>query len=164
MCLERKALDQIPDKYKVHKRHLSTRLGVVFSDDNITIPQALRRTIITLLNRGHPATNKMSAAAKQFWWPKVTKEIQNKCNDCIPCKMAGKSIKPQIPMSEINYLPPADKPNQEVPLDFIGPIRCKQRRFFIVISIDRYSRWPAACPTRVPQAKPQKHFCNNIFY
>ena len=86
------------------------------------IPQTLRRTIITLLHKGHPAINKMSAAAKPFWWPKLTKEIQNKCDESIRCKMAGKSIKPQITRLEINYIPPADKPNEEPQLHFIGPI------------------------------------------
>ena len=148
----------MPEEYKEYKNHLSTRFGVVFSDDKIIIPQALRRTIITLLHKGHPAINKMSAAAKPFWWPKLTKEIQNKCDECIPCKMAGKSIKPQIPMSEINYLPPADKPNQEIQLDFIGPIRFKQRRFYILISIDRYGRWPAACISEAPTGKTAKTF------
>ena len=72
--------------------------------------------------------------------------------------MAGKSIKPQIPMSEINYLPTTDKPNEEIQLDFIGPIRFKPGRFFILISIDRYSRWPAACICEVPNGKTAKTF------
>ena len=158
VCIEGKTLEQMPEEYKEYKNHLSTRFGVVFYDDKIFIPQALRRTIITLLHKGHPAINKMSAAARPFWWPKLTKEIQNKCDECIPCKMAGKSIKPQIPMSEINYLPPADKPNQEIQLDFIGPIRFKQRRFYILISIDRDSRWPAACICEAPTGKTAKTF------
>ena len=158
VCIERKTLEQMPEEYKEYKNHLSTRFRVVFYDNKIIIPQALRRTIITLLHKGHPAINKMSAAAKPFWWPKLTKEIQNKCDECIPCKMAGKSIKPQIPMSEINYLPPADKPNQEIQLDFIGPIRFKQRRFYILISIDRHSRWPAACICEAPTGKTAKTF------
>ena len=91
------------------------------------MPQAWRRTIITLLHKGHPAINNMPAAAEPFWRPKLTKEIQNKCDECIPCKMAEKSIKPQIPMSGINYLPPADKPNQETQMDFIAPIRFQQQ-------------------------------------
>ena len=158
-CIERKTLEQMPEEYRQeYKNHLSTRFGVVFYDDKIILPQALRRTIITLLHKGHPVINKMSAAAKPFWWPKLTKEIQNKCDECIPCKMAGKSIKPQIPMSEINYLPPADKPNQEIQLNFIGPIRFKQRRFYILISIDRYSRWPAACICEAPTVKTAKTF------
>ena len=60
-----------------------------------------------------PGNQKLSAAAKPFWWPKLTKEIQNKCDECIPCEMTGVSLKPQIPMSEINYLPPTDKPNEK---------------------------------------------------
>ena len=72
--------------------------------------------------------------------------------------MTGKSIEPQVPMSEMNYLPPTDKPNEEIQLDFIGPIRFKQRRFFISISIDRYSRWPAACICEAPNGKTANTF------
>ena len=158
VCIERNTMEQIPEEYKGYTKHLSTRFSVVFYDDKIIIPQTLRRTIITLPHKGHPAINKMSAAAKPFWWPKLTKQIQNKCDECIPFKMTGKSIKPQIPMSEINYLPPTDKPNEEIQLDFIGPIRFQQRRFFILISIDRYSRWPAACICEAPNGNTAKIF------
>ena len=112
VCIERKTIEQIPEEYERHTKQLSTRFGVVFYDDKIIILQALRRTTIILLHKRHPAINKMSAAAKPFWWPRLTKEIQNKCDEYIPCKMAGKSIKPQIPMSEINYLPLVDKPSE----------------------------------------------------
>ena len=44
----------------------------------------------------------------------MTRDIQQKCDECIPCKMAGKNIKPQLPMTEINYLPPVEKTNQEI--------------------------------------------------
>ena len=117
-----------------------------------------------LLHKGHPAINKKSHAPRPFWWPKLTKDIQTKCNECIPCKMSGKSIKPQLPMTEINYLPPAEKPNQEIQLDFIGPIRFKHRRFYTLISIDRYSRWPAACTCEAPNRKTAKNFLeqNNV--
>ena len=72
--------------------------------------------------------------------------------------MSGKSIKPQLPMTEINYLPPVEKPNQETQLDFIGQIRFKHRRFYILISIDRYSRWPAACICEAFNSKTAKNF------
>ena len=72
--------------------------------------------------------------------------------------MAGKNIKPQLPMTEINYLPPVEKPNQEIELDFIGPIRFEHRRFYILIYIDRYSRWPAACICEAPTGKTAKNF------
>ena len=67
--------------------------------------------------------------------------------------MAGKNIKPQLPMTEMNYLPPAEKNNQEIQLDFIVKIRFKHRRFFILISIDRYSRGPAVSICETPTGK-----------
>ena len=157
VCLERRSYEQIPDEYKEHHKNMSTRFGVVFYNDKIVIPKPLRKTVILLLHKGHPAINKMTHAAKPFWWPKLNKDIQTKCNECIPCKMSGKSIKPQIPMTEINFLPPVEKPNEEIQLDFIGPIRFKHRRFYILISIDRYSRWPAACICEAPTGKTAKN-------
>ena len=125
VCLERRTLEQIPDDYKPYHKQLSTRFGVVFYDDRNIIPKSLRTTIIMLLHKGHAAIKKMTPAAKPFWWPRMTREIQQKCDECIPCKMAGKNIKPQLPMTEINYLPPVEKTNQEIQFDFIGPIRFK---------------------------------------
>ena len=49
-------------------------------------------------------------------------------------------MKPQIPMSELNYLPPAEKPKQQTQLGLIGPIGFKKRQFFIQISMDRNNR------------------------
>ena len=100
----------------------------------------------------------MNHGVRPFWWPKLTKDIQTKCKICIPCKMSGKSIRPQLPMTEINYLPPAEKPNQEIQLEFIGPIIFKHRRIYILISVDRYSRWPAACTCQVPTSNTSKLF------
>ena len=101
----------------------------------------------------------MTTAAEPFWWPRLVRDIQQKCVDeCIPCKMAGKNIKPQLPMVEINYLPPGEKTNQEIQLDFIESIKFEHRRFYILLSIDRYSRWPAACICEAPIGKTAKNF------
>ena len=148
ICLERITLEQIPEENKLFQKHLSTRLGVVFHDYRIIIPRTLRRTVLMLLHKGHAAKNKLTSAAKQFWWPRLQKDIQQKCEKCITCGMAGKNVKAQM-MTEFNYLPAAENPNQEIQLDFAGPIRFKHRRFYILISIDRYSRWPVACICKI---------------
>ena len=85
----------------------------------------------------------MTLAARHFWWPKMTDAIQ-KCETCIPCKMSGKSIKPNIHSTEKNSLSPVNSPNEEIQLDFIGTITDNHRRFYILLSIDRYSKWPTA--------------------
>ena len=113
VCFERRTLEQSPDQYKSYQKQLSTRFGVVFYDDRIVITKSLRTTLIMLLHKGHAAINKMTAAAKPFWWPRLVWDIQQKCDECIPCKMAGKNFKPQLLMTKINYLPPAGKPTKK---------------------------------------------------
>ena len=58
--------------------------------------------------------------------------------------MSGKNIKPNIPSTETNSLPPLNNPNEEIQMDFIGPITENNRRFYTLLSMDRYSKWPAA--------------------
>ena len=89
VCLERRSYEQIPDEYKEHHKNMSTRFGVVFYNDKIVIPKPLRKTFNLLLHKGHPAINKMTHAAKPFWLPKLNKDIQTKCNECIHCKMSA---------------------------------------------------------------------------
>ena len=43
-------------------------------------------------------------------------------------------------------------------LDFGGPIRFTHRHFYILISIDWYSSWPAACICETPNGKTPKNF------
>ena len=58
--------------------------------------------------------------------------------------MSGKNIKPNIPSTEANNLPPLSDPHKETQLDFIGPITERNRRFYILLSMDKYSKWPVA--------------------
>ena len=144
ICLERQQHDQIPDEYLPHKKRLSSRFGLVFIEDKIIVRKKLRTTIISLLHKGHPAINKMTAAVRHFWWPKMTEAIQKKCESCIPCKMSGKNNKPNIPSTEKNNFFRLDNLNEEVQLDFIEPITVENRRFHILLSMDRFSKWLAA--------------------
>ena len=66
VCLERQQYDNIPDEYCLYKKKLSTRYGLVFFEDKITVPLNLRTTVISLLHKGHPAINKMTLSAKHF--------------------------------------------------------------------------------------------------
>ena len=59
-------------------------------------------------------------------------------------RISGKNIKPNIPSTETNSLPPLNNPNEEIQIDFIGPITENNCRFYILLSMDRCSKWPAA--------------------
>ena len=90
--------------------------------------------------------------------------IQRKSDNCIPCNLSSKNIKPNIPKSEQNSLPPLRAPNEEIQLDFIGPITDQNRRFYILLSLDRYSKWPVTslCKTKDGETaiKFLEHYCN----
>ena len=137
---------------------MSSRFGLVYIEDKIIVPKNLRTTIISLLHKGHRAINKMNAAARHFWWPKMTEAIQKKCESCIPCKMSGKNIKPNIPSTEKNNLPRLDNPNEEIQFDFIGPIMVGSRQFQILLSMDGFSKWPAARCCTSTDGKTAKTF------
>ena len=143
VCLERQQHDLLPDEYQPHKKKLSNQFGLVFIENKIIVPKNLRTTITSLLHKGHPAINKMTIAARHFWSPKMTEAIQKKCESCIPCKMCGKILKRNIPNTETSTLPRLDNPNEEIQLDFIGPITENNRRFYILLSMDRFSNGPA---------------------
>ena len=144
VCLERQQHDQIPEEYLPHKKKLSSRFALFFIEDKIIVPNNLLTTYISLSHKSDPAINKMTTAARHFWWPRMTEEIRKKCKSCIPCKLFGKNIKPDIPSTETNHLPWLENPNEEIQLGFIGPITVDNRRFHILLSMDRFSKWPAA--------------------
>ena len=72
--------------------------------------------------------------------------------------MSGKSIKPNIPNTEKNNLPPVNNPNEDIQLDFIGPITENNRRFYILLSMDRFSKWPAASLCKYTDGKTAVKF------
>ena len=144
VSLERQQHELIREEYQMHKMKLSNRFVLVFIEDKIIVPKNLRATIISLLHKGHPAINKMTLATRHFWWPWMTEANQKKWETCLPCKMSSKNIKPNLPSTATNSLPPLDNPNEEIQLDFIGPMTENNRRFYIFLSMNRYSKWPAA--------------------
>ena len=92
-----------------------------------------------MLNRQH------GEAAEAFWWPGMYREIEEKSENCPSCRAAGKNLKSQIPSTEINRLDFLTKPNQEIQLDFAGPIKSKTHGdVYILVAVDRLSKWPTA--------------------
>ena len=163
VCLERHQYDNIPDEYSLYKKKLSTRYEILFGE-TIIVPINLRTTVISLLHKGHPAINKMALLAKHFWWPKLTEAIQRISDNCIPCKLSGKNIKPNIPKTKQKSLPSLNVPIEKIQLDSIGPITDQNRRFYILLFMDRYSKWPAVslCKTTDGQTATKflEQYCN----
>ena len=73
------------------------------------------------------------------------REKQEKAETCPSCRAAGKNIITQIPSTEKNNLEILTEPNQEIQLDFAGPIKSNTRGdVYILVAVDRFSKWPTA--------------------
>ena len=102
-------------------------------------------TIIAMLHQDHTSTAKMDQLAEAFWWPGMHGEIQEKVETCPNSRAAGKNIITQIPSTEKNNLEILTEPNQEIQLDFAGPIQPKTRGdVYMLVAVDRFSKWPTA--------------------
>ena len=144
-AIEKQQLESIFYPYRPHRLHFSTRFGLLFYNDKIVIPENMRSTIIAILHQGHTSTAKMDQLAEAFWWPGMHREIQEKAETCPSCRAAGKNIITQIPSTEKYILEILTEPNQEIKLDFAGPIKSNTRGdVYILVAVDRFSEWPTA--------------------
>ena len=144
-AVEKNQIEEIFYPYRPHRHHLTTRFGLLFYNDKIVIPEAMRSTIIAMLHQGHPSATKMDQSSAAFWWPGLYREIKEKAENCPSCRSSGKNLTTQLPSTEKNYLEILSEPNQEIQLDFAGPIKSKTRGdVYILVAVDRFSKWPTA--------------------
>ena len=66
VCIVRQQHNDMHDEHSLYEKKLSTRYGLVFYEYRIIVPTNLRKTVISHLHKGHPDTNKLSMAARQF--------------------------------------------------------------------------------------------------
>ena len=64
IALENVQPDKIFYPYRPHREHLATHFGLLFYNDKIIVPEAMRSTIISMLHQGHVSTNKMDQQAE----------------------------------------------------------------------------------------------------
>ena len=149
-AVEKQNVEEIFYPYRPHRYHLTTRFGLLFYNDKIVIPEAMRTTIIAMLHQGHPSADKMDQSSTAFWWPGLHREIREKAENCPCCRASGKNLTTQLPSTEKNNPENLSEPNQEIHLDFAGPIKSKTRGdVYILVAVDRFSKWPrfAKIPT-----------------
>ena len=133
-------------------------------EDRIIVPKNLRTTVISLLHKRHPAINKMTLAARHFWWPPMTEAFQKKCESCILAKCPVRVLNLMYRTWK-KSLTPVDIPNEEIQLDFIGPITECHRQFYILLPIDRFSKWSAVSLCEyTDDGEMAVKFLNRIYY
>ena len=135
-----------PLYYKIRRDLSVTPNNCLIYDNRIIIPNKLKHLVLDATHHKHPGHAGMLALAKLVWWPHIHSEIVAKAQACRSCTDKGKILKPLIPKSQLGSLPPLKEPNQEIQMDFAGPIPFKQntQNNYILVTVDRLSRYPHA--------------------
>ena len=81
------------------------------------------------------------------------REIIKKAEDCSECTAYGKNVKTLKPKSAWENVVEPTAPNEELQIDFAGPFGTKNNsKYYILVAIDRYSRFPSALLTKSTNA------------
>ena len=162
--LEKNQAEQIFYPYRPQNHHVTTRFGLLFYNDKIVIPEAMRTTVTAMLHQEHPSAAKMDQSAAAFWWPGLYREIREKAENCPSCSSSGKNLTTQLPSTEKKIkLEILSEPNQEIQLDFAGPIKSKTRGdVYILVAVDRFSEWPTAQICKNTDSRTVLKFLTNI--
>ena len=126
-----------------HWKQLSVNDGCILLDNRLTIPNAMKDAVIDILHATHPGAWGMTELANRLWWPFINRDLINKSKTCRPCSEFGKNLKSIIPKTKWSPLKPCVEPNEEIQLDFGGPILDGQgREVYFLACIDRFSKFP----------------------
>ena len=107
----------------------------------------------------------MNAEAKNFWWPGMKQDIENKVKDCTACLASGKNPNYQLPKKHYGKLEKLTEPGQEIQIDFTGKLNNKNINgdVQILIAIDRFSKWPTVKICKSAETKEVINFLSSNF-
>ena len=85
----------------------------------------------------------MITLGQYAFWPYMHREILNKAAQCKSCTEIGKNLKPVVPASKWKPLLNCSEPNEEIQIDFGGPITNeKDQDIHFLACIDPFSKFP----------------------
>ena len=114
---------QLGNYYKPNINNLHVNGGCLYFDDRLVIPACLKTTMLHRLHEAHPVEFAIESLATLFiWWPKLYREIKVHGENYIECVKAVKSLKPLTKHDNLRKLPSVVETNQEMELDFAGPL------------------------------------------
>ena len=103
-------------------RDLSVKHGCVCLDERIAIPKLIKDAVLEDIHSTHPEIFAMLFLAQSIWWPCIHRDILAKTSECKACTEIGKNLKSVISHRKWAPLPKCIEPNDELQIDFGGPI------------------------------------------
>ena len=132
--------------YRIRRDLSISPSGCLIYDNKLVIPNKLKGMVLETIHNKHPGQAGMLALAQLIWYPHIHSDIVAQAQACRHCTEKGKNLKPLIPKTQVGNLPPLSEPNEEVQMDFAGPIPFKDNALsnYILVTVDRLSRYPHA--------------------
>ena len=139
-------LKQVTKYYYNIRRDLAiSPSGCLLLDGKLVIPYQLQNTIVNTVHRTHPGQVGMLRLANLIWFPHIQRTIKLRAENCKQCTDQGKNLKSLFPKSDLGCLPKLLEPNQEIQLDYAGPIPNESNNdTYILVAIDQFSCYPSA--------------------
>ena len=129
--LDKNDLDLKPFTSVFYDLHVEQ--GVIFQGCRIVVPTKLQSNLLFELHMTHPGVVKMKEVARSnFWWPKISKQIEAIVRSCAGC---NKFKKKPVPAPLCSW-PYAKKPMERVHIDY-----CEYRGKNLLVMIDAYSKY-----------------------
>lgn len=115
----------------------------------LIVPRKYRAELLKLSHdiplAGHLGVRKTKDRLTQtFFWPGVTRDLQNYCRTCDTCQRIGK--RGDHPKAKLHPLPIIEQPFHRVAVDLIGPLRrpSSSGKSYILTVVDYATRYPEA--------------------
>ena len=117
------------------------------------------------LHKSHPCQFGMKYLAQYIWWPHINRQIYFNVIICTQCTQTGRNIKSIIPTTQTSELPALSEPNEELNLNFAGPlVNTWGKNKYILLCIERFSKFPSAKITSSTSSNTVIEFLQDYFY
>ncbi len=128
--------------YKLYENELTVSVGLLFVDGKIVVPKTLREWVLQVAHGDHASLHKMVDLTEHVFWPGKRRDLEKKAADCLVCFQAGKNLKTWLPKTEKNKLPASVNVNDEIQLDFLGPLTTDNgKKRYVLVAVDNCSKW-----------------------
>ena len=127
------------------QRDIHVKEGLLFNDNKLIVPAALRSPFLSLLHENHQGHFGMKSLAENIWWPHLYRKIYYHGKNCIQCIKASNNLKVILGTNNTEKLQILSEPNEEVYLEFAGPLDINWGNSnYLLLCIDRFSKFPSA--------------------
>ena len=91
-------------------------------DNKLVIPRNIKQFVIDAIHQTHPGQARMLSLGNLIWFPCIYRSLTSKAQACEECTKQGTNLKPIMSKQNLGKLSPLEEPNEELQVDFVGPI------------------------------------------